>query len=88
MVQCSHYPAEAAGRGFAGPGTLARGLPARSGDTMNALTYDGGWPEMGSGRGTILSFGRPRRPRPYLPDVGPPGQGPWPGACRPEAATR
>jgi hypothetical protein len=32
-----------AGCGFAGPGTLARGLPTRSGDTMNALTSDGGW---------------------------------------------
>ena len=41
----SHYPAEAvtAGRGFAGPGTLARGLPTRSGDTMNILTSDDGW---------------------------------------------
>jgi hypothetical protein len=38
------YPAQAvtAGRGFAGPGTLARGLPARSGDTMNVLTCHGG----------------------------------------------
>ena len=35
-----------AGRGFAGPGTLARG-----GDTMNALTSDGGWQaRMRSGR--------------------------------------
>ena len=36
----AHYPAAdvTAGRGFAGPGTLARG-----GDTMNALTSDGGW---------------------------------------------
>src|SRR6266496_6161574 len=34
----SQYPAEAvtAGRGFAGPGTLARGVPARSGDAMSA----------------------------------------------------
>jgi hypothetical protein len=32
-----------AGRGFPGPGTLARGLPTRSGDTRNALTSDGGW---------------------------------------------
>ena len=39
LAGASHYPAEAvtAGRGFAGPGTLARGLPTRSGDTMNAL---------------------------------------------------
>ena len=38
VLAVSHYPAEAvpAGRGSTGPGTLARGLPARSGDTMNA----------------------------------------------------
>ena len=31
---------QTAGRRFAGPGTLAGGLPTRSGDTMNALAND------------------------------------------------
>ncbi len=39
------YPAQAvtAGRGFAGPATLARGPLTRSGDTTNARTSHGGW---------------------------------------------
>ena len=38
----SQYPAEpvTAGRGFPGPGTLARGLSTRSGDTMKALAVN------------------------------------------------
>jgi hypothetical protein len=36
----------------------------------------------------MLAVPRSIRRKLYLPDVGLPGQGPWPGACRPEAATR
>jgi hypothetical protein len=36
----------------------------------------------------VLAVPRSIRRKLYLPDVGSPGQGPWPGACRPEAATR
>ena len=66
----SHYPAEpvTAGRGFAGPGTLARGLPARSGDTMNASRPTAaGRPGMGSGRGILSPERRAGRGRTRFP---------------------